>query len=164
MTLRSLFALALGLLLVVPVAWAETAPDFALRDTANQEVRLSSLKGKVVILNFWATWCGPCQGEMPHLETMYKKYKHQGLEVVAVSADDARSASRVKPMVKSKGYTFTVLLDKETEVVAQYNPRKELPYTVIIDQQGNVSYRHAGYTAGDELTLEAKVKELLGVE
>ena len=59
---------------------------------------------------------------------------------------------------------FTVLLDKETEVVAQYNPRKELPYTVIIDQQGNVSYRHAGYTAGDEVKLEAEVRKLLGVE
>ena len=164
MFLRTLALSVLGLSLALPVALAETAPDFALRSTENQEVKLSELKGKVVILNFWATWCGPCQVEMPHLEAMYQKYKDAGLEIVAVSADDARSASRVKPMVKSKGYTFTVLLDKETEVVAQYNPRKELPYTVIIDQQGNVIYRHAGYTAGDELKLEAKVKELLGVE
>ncbi len=164
MILRTLLLSFLGLFLALPTAMAETAPDFALRDTNNQEVRLSELQGKVVILNFWATWCGPCQVEMPHLEAMYKKYKANGLEVVAVSADDARSASRVKPMVKSKGYTFTVLLDKETEVVAQYNPRKELPYTVIIDQKGNVFYRHAGYTAGDEHKLEAKVKELLGLQ
>lgn len=164
MNLRPLLMCVLGLMLAAPTAYAETAPDFALRDTANQEVKLSELRGQVVVLNFWATWCGPCQVEMPHLEAMYKKYGDKGMTVIAVSADDARSASRVKPLVRSKGYTFTVLLDKETEVVAAYNPRKELPYTVIIDQKGNVAYRHAGYTAGDEDKLEAKVKELLGIE
>jgi len=162
--LRPLMLCVLGLLLALPVAYAETAPDFALRDTANQEVRLSELKGKVVLVNFWATWCAPCQVEMPHLEAMYKKYKDQGFEVVAISTDDARTGSKVKPMVRSKGYTFTVLLDKETEVVTQYNPAKTLPYTVLIDRKGNVVYRHSGYTAGDEVELEAKVKELLGAQ
>jgi peroxiredoxin len=159
--MRSLALSVLALMLALPVAFAGSAPDFALRDTANQEVRLSDYQGKVVLVNFWATWCAPCQVEMPHLDAFYKKYGKDGLVVLAISTDDARSASRVKPLVRSKGYTFTVLLDKETEVVAQYNPRKELPYTVIIDRQGNIVFRHSGYTAGDEIKLEAEIMKLL---
>ncbi len=143
-------------------ALAETAPDFSLRNLENKEVKLSDYRGSVVLVNFWATWCVPCQVEMPHLETMYSELQDQGFVVLAISADDARSKSRVKPLVKSKGYTFPVLLDTETQVVTQYNPQKILPYTVLVDREGELVYRHQGYNTGDEVEMREQIEALLG--
>lgn len=159
--MKSLLLSVLGLLLFVAPVQAQQAPDFTLRNLENQEVSLSDLRGKVVLINFWATWCGPCQVEMPHLQRMHDELGGQGLTILAVSVDEARTSSRVKPHIKSKGFTFPVLLDTATEVVSQYNPQKTLPYSVLVDRQGNVSWRHSGYSPGDEVALEAKVKELL---
>ena len=78
-------------------ARAEKAADFTLRDIDGNSVTLSELRGKVVILSFWATWCGPCKEEMPHLQKMYDAKKEKGFTALSVSTDDARSASRVKP-------------------------------------------------------------------
>lgn len=163
----ALAAALVGLLFVAPSlrsahAAEEVAPTFTLRDVNNQEVSLESLRGKVVLVNFWATWCVPCMVEMPHLNALYEELKDQGFVVLSVSTDDARTASRVKPLIKSKGYSFPVLLDKETQVIAQYNPQKTLPYTVVVDRTGKVAYRHAGYTEGDEVELKKKVLALLG--
>lgn len=135
------------------------APDFTLRDIENKEVRLSAYEGKIVMLSFWATWCGPCLVEMPHLQRIYDTYKDQGFVLLAISADDAKSASRVKPLVMAKGFTFPVLLDSQTRVVTQYNPSKTLPYSELLDAQLNVIWRHQGYTPGDEKEAEARVKE-----
>ena len=79
-----------------------------------------------------------------------------------ISVDEARTSSRVKPHIKSKGFTFPVLMDTSTEVVTQYNPQKTLPYSVLVDREGSIVWRHSGYSPGDEVTLEAKAKELLG--
>lgn len=136
-------------------AWAgEAASDFTLRDVNGAEHTLSSLKGKVVVMSFWATWCGPCKEEMPHLQAMYTELKDKGLEVLSISTDDARSASRVKPFVAKMGYTFPVLLDRESTVIAAYNPSKTLPYTVVVDRDGNVVRRTSGYNPGDETELK----------
>ncbi len=159
--LPALFLLLLGLLSSGASPAAEPAPDFALRDLSNKEVRLSDLRGKVVLISFWATWCGPCMTEMPHLEALHQELADDGLVVLAISADDARSASKVKPLIRSKGYTFTVLLDRTSEVIAQYNPQKTLPYTVLIDRSGRIAWRHAGYVAGDEKELAERVRALL---
>jgi len=159
--MKSLLLSVLGLLLFVAPAQAQQAPDFTLRNLDNQEVSLSELRGQVVLINFWATWCGPCQVEMPHLQRMHEELSEQGLTILAVSVDEARTSSRVKPHIKSKGFTFPVLLDTATEVVSQYNPQKTLPYSVLVDRQGNVSWRHSGYSPGDEAKLAMKIKELL---
>jgi peroxiredoxin len=141
---------------------AEAASDFTLRDINGSELTLSSLKGQVVVMSFWATWCGPCKEEMPHLQSMYGKLKDKGLTVLSISTDDARSASKVKPFVMKMGYSFPVLLDKESTVIGAYNPSKTLPYTVIIDREGNVARRTSGYNPGDEVELEAFVTSLVG--
>tara|TARA_Y100001978_G_C23565569_1_gene371477 strand:- start:60 stop:545 length:486 start_codon:yes stop_codon:yes gene_type:complete len=143
-------------------AWGgEAAPDFSLRDINGKEVSLSSHKGKVVLVNFWATWCGPCKLEMPHLDKMDRELESKGFEVLSVSTDDARASSKVKPLVKRGGYGFTVLLDKDTTVVSQYNPAKTLPYNVLIDRGGNIHKVYQGYNPGDEVELRHDVEALL---
>ena len=145
--------LAASLFGASPARAAEAASDFTLRDVNGAEQTLSALKGSVVVLSFWATWCGPCKEEMPHLQAMYKDLQAQGLVVLSISTDDARSASRVKPFVMKMGYTFPVLLDRESTVIGAYNPSKTLPYTVVVDREGNVVRKTSGYNPGDETEL-----------
>ena len=159
-------SLAIGVLFFGGVALAgEAAPDFTLRDINGKQVSLSSYKGKVVLVNFWATWCGPCKLEMPHLDKMDRDLEEKGFEVISISTDDARASSKVKPLIKRGGYDFTVLLDKETTVVSQYNPAKTLPYNVLIDREGAIHKVFQGYNPGDEVELRKEVESLLeGVE
>ena len=142
-------------------AVGEAAPAFTLRDINGKQVNLADYKGKVVLINFWATWCQPCQVEMPHLEKMHKDFADRGFVVLSISIDEARSASMVKPLVKRNGYTFPVLLDKDTSVVSQYNPSKTLPYTAVLDRSHKIRVVHQGYNPGDEVGLRAEVEGLL---
>lgn len=168
--MRKLLAVAaLGLLGLASIptdadAAGDKAPDFTLRDMNNQEVKLADQAGNVVLINFWATWCVPCMVEMPYIEELYQTHKDDGFVVLAISADDARSASRVKPLVKSKKWSFPVLLDKQTTVVAQYNPSKTLPFTQLLDEELNVIWTHQGYTAGDEVEMKEKVEEAMAAK
>jgi len=158
-------ALALGLAALghAPRAEAagEAAPAFTLRDIDGKSVSLADYKGKVVLLQFWATWCGPCQAEMPHLQKIYTELGAQGFAVLSISIDDARASSMVKPLIKKNGYTFPVLLDKDTSVVTQYNPTKSVPYAVLIDKTGKINKVHLGYNPGDETGLKAEITALL---
>ena len=166
--LKTIFHLVLAAMLGVLTATnhpaqasGSVAPSFTLRDINGAEVSLSDYKGTVVLLNFWATWCGPCKQEMPHLNKMNDEFSDQGFTVLSVSIDDARAASKVKPYIKGRGYGFTVLLDKDTSVVSQYNPSKSLPYTVLIDRAGNIHETIQGYKPGEEVHLREKVKKLV---
>lgn len=140
---------------------ADNATDFTLRDINGESVTLSALKGKVVVLSFWATWCGPCKEEMPHLQKMYEEKKEQGLVILSISTDDARSASKVKPYIKTNGYTFPVLLDRDATVIGTYNPSKTLPYTVVVDKNQQIAKVTSGYNPGDEKALGELVDGLL---
>lgn len=155
-------AASLALAHSIAHAAGEQAPGFTLRDINNKEVSLSDYKGKVVLVNFWATWCGPCKVEMPHLDKMDAEFESQGFEVLSISTDDARAASQVKPFIKKNGYQFTVLLDKTTSVVSKYNPAKTLPYTAIVDREGRIAHVHMGYNAGDEVKMREEIVGLLG--
>ena len=147
---------------VSPDAMAAPAQDFSLRDVDGKDVSLASLKGKVVVISFWATWCGPCKEEMPHLQALYNEFKDKGLVVLSISTDDVRTTSRVKPYIASKGYTFPVLLDKDSTVVGMYNPNKTLPWTVVVDRRFQVADQHGGYDPGDEVKLRELIVKLLG--
>ena len=145
-----------------PTAFAgQEAPAFSLRDMNGKSVSLSDYKGKVVLLNFWATWCQPCQAEMPHLQKMHTELAENGLVVLSITIDEARDVSKVKPLIKRNGYTFTVLLDKETKVAPLYNPDQTLPYNVIIDREGQIFWTKASYVPGEEVELREKVVEAL---
>lgn len=140
------------------------APDFSLRTIEPEQgaIKLSDYRGKVVLLDFWATWCEPCKVEMKHLQAMQTELGPQGFVVLAVSTDDARTRSQVKPYVKRMGYSFTVPLDPDSSVLTQYNPGKVLPFSVLIDREGNVVSVHQGYNPGDEVALKAEIIGALG--
>ena len=153
--------LGLGLTPRTADAAGQLMPDFTLRDINNKEVKLSDFRGKVVLVNFWATWCLPCTVEMVHLWEMHQELGPEGFTVLSISADDARSASMVKPLIKRKGYGFPVLLDKQTKWVSQLNPSKTLPYNVLVDQEGRIAATHTGYSPGDEVKLKAEIEALI---
>ena len=160
---KSLFVLGLALSLGMGNAQADTkpAPDFTLRNLKKKEVTLSKLQGKVVLINFWATWCQPCMAEMPHLQAMYEELKDQGFEILSVSIDEARDASKVKPLIRRGKYTFPVLLDKKTQVAPLYFPDKNVPYNALVDREGNLVWSKLGYTPGEEKLIKEKVLEYL---
>jgi peroxiredoxin len=137
------------------------APDFTLSTLDGKQVRLSDYKGSVVLIDFWSTTCDPCMTEMPHLVDMYKKNKERGFVVLAVSADGPESRAQVSSVARAKEMIFPVLLDEETVVTARYNPKRELPFAVVVGKDGSIVHKRGGYTAGDEKTLETEVEKAL---
>ena len=161
-TVGTLFALgALPAMSSDAHAVGEQAADFTLRDLTNKQVTLSDYRGKIVLINFWATYCGPCMVEMPHLQKMYAELQDRGFEVLSISIDEARQASMVNAISKRNRLTFPVLLDKDTSVVSQYNPAKVLPYTILLDADGRIHTIHQGYNPGDEAALKEEILALL---
>lgn len=118
-----------------PLTVGKIAPDFELPDLAEQEVRLSDYRGKVVFLNFWATWCKPCKEEMPSMEVLYRNFKDEGLVVLAVSIDRVTTKNDIPPFVKSMDLSFPVLVDSWGQTDKRYK-LMGVPETYIIDQEG----------------------------
>lgn len=118
-----------------PLTVGKVAPDFELPDLSEQEVRLSDYRGKVVFLNFWATWCKPCKEEMPSMEVLYRTYKDDGLVVLAVSIDRVTTKDDIPPFVKSMDLSFPVLVDSWGQTDKRYK-LMGVPETYIIDRDG----------------------------
>ena len=118
-----------------PLTVGKVAPDFYLPDLEENDVRLSDFRGKVVFLNFWATWCKPCREEMPSMEVLYRNFKQDGLVVLAVSIDRVTTKQEIPPFVKSLSLTFPVLIDSWGQTDKRYK-LMGVPETYIIDQQG----------------------------
>ncbi len=137
---------------------AGLAPDFTLHSVSGPNLRLKEQRGQVVMLNFWASWCGPCKQEMPHLNRLYEKYHASGFQLLGVNVDDdARNAAGAST---SLGVRFPVLLDTEKKVSRLYD-LSTMPSTVLIDRDGRVRYVHRGYRDGYEQTYEDQIRELL---
>jgi peroxiredoxin len=118
------------------VKTGEPAPNFQLRDMNGQIVSLSDLRGKVVLLNFWATWCGPCRIEMPAMERLYRTYERKDFEILAVSTD-AQGAAVTRPFQQENKLTFPILHDADFRVGLSYGART-LPMTFMVDRHGIV--------------------------
>jgi len=156
MTLAAIIAVGAGLAVAGDVS--APATDFSLSSLAGQPVSLSQFKGNVVLVNFWATWCGPCQQEMPLLDQMYKKYKPAGLTLLGVNVD--KEAPAVKELLARKPVSFPVLLDPENSVSRSYHVA-DMPSSVIIDRKGVVRYVHRGYRPGDENEYQDRIRQLI---
>lgn len=114
----------------------EPAPNFQLRDMNGQTVSLSDLRGKIVLVNFWATWCGPCRIEMPAMERLYRTYDRKDFEILAVSTD-AQGVAVTRPFQQENQLTFPILHDADFRVGLSYGART-LPMTFMVDRQGIV--------------------------
>ena len=139
----------------------QPAPDFALRSLGDQNLRLSEHLGDVVVINFWATWCGPCRQEMPLLDEIYNKYKLAGLTLLSINLDD--SAERASEMAQTLKVTYPVLLDERKEVSRAYEVGS-MPLTVLIDREGVVRYVSEGFKPGYEKRYTEQLRKLLNDE
>ena len=146
-----------------PITVGSDAPPFAAKDVHDGKVRtLADYKGKVVLLNIWATWCGPCQVEMPSIEKLYKAYGPMGLKVVAVSVDDFVGTDSVRHFADDFGLTFDVLHDPKYEIEKAYQTTG-YPETFIIGPDGVIRRKWIGAADWNSGYNRALVAELLGV-
>ena len=136
----------------------QAAPDFVLKSAAGQNLRLSEYRGDVVMINFWATWCGPCRQEMPLLDELYNRYQRVGFNLLGVNIDD--DSSRAMQMIDELGVTFPVLFDEKKEVSKLYQV-EAMPVTVLVDRHGTVRHVHHGYKPGYEEKYLTEIRALL---
>ncbi len=139
---------------------AAPAPDFELPDLDGHRHRLSEYRGKVVLLNFWATWCPPCRREMPSMERLYQKLKGQPFMVLAVDQQESEDDVFIFAGQLDPQPTFPILLDAESQTTALYAV-KGLPASVIVDRDGRMAYRAMGGRAFDHPDIERAIRELL---
>lgn len=134
------------------------APDFTLKSKESGNIRLSEQRGSIVMVNFWASWCGPCREELPEMESIYQEYRDLGFEILAVNVDDHPDKANV--LLDDIEVSFPVLYDTSGEVSQLYDVNA-MPTTVIIDRDGNQRLLHMGYRKGDEVKYEKAIKMLL---
>ena len=150
-------AAVVGLAFSPLVTRARPAPSFTVKTLEGKALRSSDLKQKPMIVDFWATWCGPCRASMPHLSAMQKRYEKQGLTVIGLSVDESGPAG-VKKFASQLGVNFTLAMAND-DVLDAYGPIRSIPTTFFINRKGDIVRRVVGYIDGE--TMEDYVKEIL---
>ena len=149
-------------LLMTNPAWSAStsgpAPNFTLKSLSGKNLKLSELAGNVVLINFWASWCGPCLQEMPLLNAIHKKYEPLGFTVLGVNVEE--NSDNARAFLAERGVDFPVLLDTKNQVSKMYDV-VAMPTTVVVDRDGNMRFLHKGYKAGDEKQYRSMVKKLI---
>lgn len=136
----------------------EKSPDFTLKSKDGGNMRLSEQRGNIVLVNFWASWCGPCREELPAFEELYQEYQDLGVEILAVNVDDDPEKANV--LLDDIEVSFPVLFDTSGDVSQLYDVNA-MPTTVMVDRDGNVRLLHPGYRKGDEKKYEKAIKMLM---
>jgi peroxiredoxin len=147
-----------ALLLGPAVAGTAPAPDFTLPARSGGEMSLNGLKGQVVLINFWATWCGPCRKEMPLLDQIYQRYKDLGFTLLGVNVEE--DSAGAENWLKQTPVSFPVLFDRQNRVSKLYEVTA-MPSTVIVDRKGQVRFVHYGYTPGTENEYQDQIRTLI---
>jgi peroxiredoxin len=159
--MQYLAAAAAGLLLaggVIAGVMNTPAPDFTLKSHSGQNLKLSEHRGEVVLINFWASWCGPCRQEMPLLSELHNKYKALGFTVLGVNVE--QDSSEAKKLLKESPVSFPVLYDNDSVVSKQYDV-VAMPSTVLVDRNGKMRFLHKGYKPGEEEIYLEMVRSLI---
>lgn len=159
--LAVLVASALGLLAATQAGAlraGDTPPPIDAPDTTGARVELEALRGKVVLVDFWASWCGPCREEMPVLEALHTKYADAGLVIVGVNLD--RNPKKMKNFLEGSPVSFRIVPDPKLEVASRYKP-PGMPSSYFIDKRGALRHVHEGFRKGDAADIEARLKALL---
>ncbi|MEE4245994.1 MAG: TlpA disulfide reductase family protein [Kangiellaceae bacterium] len=158
-------SLIITLLVLALFSWStlakevkEPAPDFTLKSMSGENVKLSELRGNVVMVNFWASWCGPCRQEMPLLDNFYKKYNKLGFVLLGVNVEE--DSSKAQGYLREVPVTFPILFDNTNSVSKMYDV-DAMPSTVLIDREGNLRFLHRGYKPGDENQYKKLMKKLM---
>ena len=151
-------ALSVSLPALAGSSAAAPAPAFTLASRAGQDVSLAQYKGQVVMLNFWASWCGPCRQEMPLLESIYKKYNKMGFTMIGVNVEPDSNAAN--EWLKATPVSFPILYDRDSKVSKLYDVAG-MPSTVIIDRSGKLRVLHRGYKPGDENEYLDSIRTLI---
>jgi peroxiredoxin len=159
-TQLNLFVIAmLSLCLSGPVTAENirSAPDFTLTDANGQSVTLSDLRGQVVMINFWASWCGPCREEMPLLEQIHQRYEALGFTLLGINVEE--DSTNGQAFLQERPVSFPVLYDPKNNLSKLYDVIA-MPSTVLIDRQGNIRYLHHGYKPGYENDYQDQIRAL----
>ena len=149
-------------IILASVSAQKNLPAVTLTNLDGQAVELSSLvgNGKITVISFWATWCSPCKKELDAIADIYEDWvKDYNAQLIAISIDDHRSVPKIKPMVAEKRWTYQVLLDTNKDLYNALNIAN-VPYTLLIDQNGQIVWLHSGYVPGGEEEIEEKIKAL----
>lgn len=150
------------LLLAMNMSVMAQLPKVTLKDIHGREVSTDTLsnQGKPFIIDFFATWCKPCNRELDAISEVYEDWQQEtGVKIIAVSIDQAHNINKVKPLVDNHGWDYEVLLDPNGDLKRALSIQM-IPYVLIVDGQGNIVYKHQGYTDGAEMELIEKVREL----
>jgi peroxiredoxin len=159
-SMRKLCITFVGILLA-GLAWSSVegpAPDFSLPDANGNPVTLEEYAGQVVLINFWASWCGPCREEMPHLEALHQKYEPLGFAMLGINVEEDSAVA--DDFLSTTSVSFPILYDRNNEVSQLYDVIA-MPSTVILDREGNLRYVHHGYEPGYENDYHDQVRSLL---
>ncbi len=150
------------LVAAVPMAYALTASgpaaNFTLKDADGNNVRLSEYRGQVVLINFWASWCGPCRQEFPLLDELHQKYQPMGFTVFGVNVEQERELA--DKVLREIPVTFPILFDDQNQVSEEYDV-DAMPATVLVDRSGEIRFMHRGYKPGYEDLYEKQVRALI---
>jgi len=134
------------------------APDFTLKSSGGENLKLSEFRGDVVMINFWASWCGPCRQELPLLDELYNNYKPLGFTILGVNVEE--DSGKAKALLKDIPVSFPVLFDTQNTVSRLYDVIA-MPSTVLVDREGKVRYLHKGYKPGYEQHYQEQIRSLI---
>jgi len=134
------------------------APEFTLADRAGGQLSLSRLRGQVVMINFWASWCGPCRQEFPALDEMYRKYKPMGFTMVGINVESEKADA--ERFLGARPVSFPIVFDPDNKVSGSYGV-SAMPTTVLVDRQGRLRWQHRAYKPGDEAEYIEQIRAML---
>lgn len=153
--------IAVYLLSIPLIVSGQTAPNIKITMLDGKKTTLNQLlETGPILIDFWATWCVPCKKEMKYLDQFHREYAKDGFQVLTINQDTPRSLSKVKSYIRSKKYKFLVAVDPNQQIANKLNA-VVLPTTIMVDQKGNVTWRHQGYLPGDEKEIEKQIIAVL---